>query len=319
MRVLLTGSARPWRIESCFDRAFRRAGHTTLLVDDSRLQRTIGRAATQQWIRFRVERFKPDFVLLSRCRGLELDTIDALVRGRESAMWCSDAQWHRYVATRDDMRHVADVARMASRLWVPEFVDEWRALGFDARWLPFAGDRDIRPVPSNRSFAADVAFLGSGNDAERARFMITLSRYVRLRIWGDGWGPWRDQLEWAGPPVQGRDFAAVCSSSRSTLGVNASGAPDVPFYTDRMFLVMLAGGFYVGAGGRHASRMLAGDEHCAWYSSLDDCLSQVRHYVEDPATRNRVRARGERFVREHHTYDQRVGHFLTGAPYTPPL
>jgi hypothetical protein len=41
--------------------------------------------------------------------------------------------------------------------------------------------------------------------------------------------------------------------------------------------------------------------------------------VRDAAIRNRVRAQGERFVREHHTYDQRVGHFLTGAPYTPPL
>ena len=319
MRILVTGSARPWRIESCFERAFRRAGHTTLLVDDSRLAHTIGRAATQQWVRFRAERFKPDFVLLSRCKGLELETIDALIHDRENAMWCSDAQWHRFVSTRDDIRRIAAVAKMASRLWVPEFVDEWRALGHDAHWLPFAGDRDIRPVPSNRALAADVAFLGSGHDEERARFIIALARRIRLRVWGEGWEQWRDQLDWAGSPAEGRGFAAVCSSAHATLGVNAASAPDVPLYSDRVFLVMLAGGFYVGAGGRHAEQMVAGGEHCAWYSSLDDCVAQLRHYVGDAATRNRVRARGERFVREHHTYDQRVGHLLTGAPYTPPL
>jgi hypothetical protein len=319
MRILITGSSRPWRIEACFERAFRRAGHTTMLVDDNRLAHTIGRAATQQWVRFRADRFKPDFVLLSRCKGLEPETVEVLVHDRENAMWCSDAQWHRHTTTRADMRHVAAIAKLSTRLWVPEFVDEWRALGYDARWLPFAGDRDIRPVPSNRALAADVAFLGSGFDEERARFMIELSRHVSLRIWGKGWDEWRDQLDWAGRPAQGRDFAAVCSSSCTTLGVNSAGAPDVPFYTDRMFLVMLAGGFYVGAGGRHAEQMLKNGEHCAWYSTIDECVAQIRAYVRDAATRNRVRARGERFVREHHTYDQRVGHILTGTPYHPPL
>jgi hypothetical protein len=319
MRILVVGSSKRWRIESCFERAFRRAGHTTLLVDDNRLAKTIGRAAAQRWVHFRAERFKPDFVLVSRCRGLELETVHTLLHDRESAMWCSDALSHKFIATRDDMRHVADVAKLTSRLWVPEFVDEWRALGYDARWLPFAGDRDIRPVPSNRALVADVAFLGNGHDEERARFMIALSQRVRLRVWGSGWEPWREQLDWAGHPVEGRSFAAVCSSARTTLGVNASSAPDVPLYTDRMFLVTLAGGFYVGAGGRFAERMLAGGEHCAWYSSLEDCVEQVSHYVRDAASRNRVRARGERFVREHHTYDQRVGYILTGAPYTPPL
>jgi hypothetical protein len=319
MRILIVGSARSWRIESCFERAFRRAGHQTLLVDDRRLARTIGRSATQQWIRFRADRFTPDFVLLSKCRGLELETVEQLVRGRENAMWYSDAQWYTHLDARDDIRHIAAVARIAARLWVPEFVDKWRALGFDARWLPFAADRDIRPVPSHRALEADVAFLGTGYDEARARFLIALAKHARVRVWGKGWEEWRDRLDWAGHAVEGRDFAAVCSSASTTLGINALAARGHPFYTDRPFLVMLAGGFYLGEGGEHADRMLANGEHCAWYTTLEDCVVQARHYAHDAASRNRVRAQGERFVREHHTYDQRVGHFLTGAPYTPPL
>jgi hypothetical protein len=41
MRILMIGSNNPWRMEAALERAFRRAGHETLLIDDSRLKRAI--------------------------------------------------------------------------------------------------------------------------------------------------------------------------------------------------------------------------------------------------------------------------------------
>ena len=319
MRILVIGSRRRWRIESCFARGFERAGHRTLVLDDRALARTVGRAATQRWVRFRAARFRPDFVLLSKCLGLELETVATLVKDRENAMWYSDAQWFTHIGTRDDIGHIAAVARQAARLWLPAFVDEWRALGYDARHLPFAGDRDIVPAPRDPALAADVAFLGTGYDPERANFLLALAKHVRLRVWGRGWEQWRDQLDWAGHSVEGRDFAAVCSSAALTLGITAAAARGNPFYTDRMFIAMLAGGCYLGEGGRDADRMLAGDRHCIWYQSLDECIARAKRYLADAPARERVRAAGERFVREHHTYDQRVPHFISGAPYVAPL
>lgn len=319
MRVLLLGSARAWRIESCFERAFRRAGHDTLLLDDRRLARGMGRAAAQRWVRFRAGRFKADFVLLSKCLGLELDTVADLVKGRQNAMWYSDAQWYTHVESRADIRHVAAVARLARTMWVPAFVDQWRGLGYDARWLPFAGDRAIEAVPKSPAFSTEIAFLGTGYDPARARFLIALAKHFRVRVWGKGWEAWASELEWAGHSVEGRAFAEVCSSACLTLGLTASNARGSPFYTDRMFLVMLAGGLYLGEDGSGSDRMLADGVHCAWYDSLDACIAKGRRYVKDAALRNRVRAQGEQFVREHHTYDQRVPHFLTGRAYVPPL
>jgi len=319
VRILVIGSRRRWRIESCFARGFERAGHRTLVLDDRALARTVGRAATQRWVRFRAARFRPDFVLLSKCLGLELETVATLVKDRENAMWYSDAQWFTHIGTRDDIGHIAAVARQAARLWLPAFVDEWRALGYDARHLPFAGDRDIVPAPRDPALAADVAFLGTGYDPERANFLLALAKHVRLRVWGRGWEQWRDQLDWAGHSVEGRDFAAVCSSAALTLGITAAAARGNPFYTDRMFIAMLAGGCYLGEGGRDADRMLAGDRHCIWYQSLDECIARAKRYLADAPARERVRAAGERFVREHHTYDQRVPHFISGAPYVAPL
>ncbi len=319
MRILIVGSRRHWRIESCFARAFARAGHRTLLLDDRRLARTVGRGAAQRWVRFRAARFRPDFVLLSKCLGLELDTVAALVKDRDNAMWYSDAQWFTHIETRDDIRHIAAAAGIASRLWLPAFVEEWRAMGYDARHLPFAGDRDIVPVRPDPAVAADVAFLGTGYDPDRAKFLVALAEHVGLRVWGLGWSQWSDRIRWAGHPVEGRDFAAVCSSAALTLGITAAAARGNPFYTDRMFIAILAGGCYLGEGGRDADRMLADGEHCIWYQSLDECIGRAKHFLGHPAERERIRVAGERFVREHHTYDQRVPHFLTGAPYVPPL
>ncbi|MFL5560011.1 MAG: glycosyltransferase [Gemmatimonadaceae bacterium] len=319
MRILILGSRRRWRIEQCFARAFERAGHQALVLDDRLLARTIGRPATQRWVRFRAARFRPDFVLLSKCLGLELDTVASLVKDRQNAMWYSDAQWFTHVHARTDIAHIAAVARFADRLWLPAFVDEWRAMGFDARHLPFAGDREIVPADGDPALATDVAFLGTGYDPARARFLVELAKAVRVRVWGLGWSRWSDQLDWAGHPVEGREFAAVCSSAALTLGITAAAARGNPFYTDRMFITILAGGCYLGEGGRDAGRMLADGEHCIWYDSLDDCIVRAKQYLADSGARQRIRAAGERFVREHHTYDQRVPHFLSGAPYVAPL
>lgn len=290
-----------------------------LLIDDRKLSRTIGSAATQRWVRFRSERFRPDFILLSKCLGLEIDTVATLVKDRQNAMWYSDAQWFTHVGSREDIAHIAAVGRQAARLWLPAFVSEWRTMGYDAHYLPFAGDRDIVPAPRDPALATDVAFLGTGYDPDRARFLIELSRHVRLRVWGLGWEKWRDQIDWAGHPAEGDEFAAVCSSARLTLGITAANAKGNPFYTDRMFITMLAGGCYLGEGGRDADRMLADGEHCIWYGSLEDCVARAKRYLADAPSRERIRAAGAAFVRAHHTYDERVAHFLSGAPYVPPL
>lgn len=319
MRILILGSRRRWRIESCFARAFDRAGHRTLLLDDRQLARTIGRRAAQRWVRFRAARFRPDFVLLSKCLGLELDTVAMLVKDRPNAMWYSDAQWFTHVGTRSDIGHIASVAHQAARLWVPAFAKEWRAMGYDAQHLPFAGDRDIVSAPRDPALAVDVAFLGTGYDPDRASFLIGLAKHVRLRVWGLGWEKWRDRLDWAGHPVEGRAFAAVCSSAALTLGITAANARGNPFYTDRMFITMLAGGCYLGEGGHDANRMLADAEHCIWYGSLDECIARAKRCLADAAAREEIRAAGAAFVRRHHTYDDRVPHFLSGAPYVAPL
>lgn len=81
MRILLIGSDNAWRMEAAVERALRRAGHTTLLIDDRRMKRLIGWRLTQLWAKYQAGRFEPDFVFLSKCLALDPETVSDIIAG----------------------------------------------------------------------------------------------------------------------------------------------------------------------------------------------------------------------------------------------
>ncbi len=243
MRILIIGSYKTWRMERGVERALRRLGHQTLLIDDRRAKRLIGRRLTQRWALWHARRFNPEFVVLSKCLGLDHDTVERIVRDRPNAMWYMDPQQHRY-SERADIAHILGVAKIARTFFVSGFVSEWRALGTNAKLLPAAGDRAIVPVPPDPRYAAELAFTGTGYDEQRAAFLLELAKHFRVRVWGRGWEKWREPLGWDGRAVEGREFAAVCSSSAIVLGINPVIARAATNYaSNRMWITILAGGF----------------------------------------------------------------------------
>lgn len=329
LRVLLIGSHHTERIERGVERAMQRAGHRTLLIDDRRLRRNIGLALTQRWIRAAARRFKPDFVFFSKCLGLTLETAAELARERPSALWYQDPQWYGD-AHLPEIAHTIAVGRLAGTFFVTGFENDWRAMGLNAKLLPSAADRGIVPVPAEAGYAADVAFIGTGPGVshggagfapERAEFLASvaaqLGASVRVRVWGSGWESWRDRFEWGGRPVFGRDLSRVCSSSAIVLGVNPSRAAGATFYTsDRLWMMVLGGGFYLGRRSPGLDRLLTDGEHCAWYEDAAECVERARFYLAHPGDRARIRDAGEQLVRARHTFDQRIGYLLTGREWT---
>lgn len=306
-------------MESSTDRAFKRAGHKSLLIDDRRAKRLMGRKFTQKWALMRARRFKPDFIVLSKCLALDLETVAAIINGKPNAMWYHDPQYHKHTY-RPDIAHIVAVGKLAQTFFVTGFDDEWRKLGLRAKFLPAAGDRDIKPVPPNKRFHSDVSFIGTGYDTSRAQFLLKIARKYDLKVWGKGWEEWRKPLNWSGRPVEGRDFAAVCSSSNISLGINPARAKGGRAYTsDRTWMVILAGGFYLGHGTPGLTEMLREGDHCAWYKDVDSCLAKIGYYLENAASRERIRREGQVFVREHHTYDQRIHNLLSGEEFHNPL
>ncbi|MBA2687340.1 MAG: glycosyltransferase family 1 protein [Gemmatimonadaceae bacterium] len=318
VRVLIVGSAHPWRMERAVERALRRAGHTTLLLDDRRLKRRMGKALTQLWVEKRAAGFKADFVFLSKCLALNLGTVSRLIEGRDNAMWYHDPQWHRDLH-RPDIAHIAAVGRLAKTFFITGFANEWRAHGLRAMLLPAAGDSSIAPEPHNPRFAADVTFIGTGYDPERAKFLMEVAKRHQVRVWGLGWERWARELNWGGRAVEADEFEAVCSSSKITLGVNPARAAGASTYTsDRTWMVLLAGAFLLTPGTPGMKRMLRGGEHCAWYEDIDSCLSQIRYYLDHDVDRKRIQAAGTQFARRFHTYDQRIDNLLAHREFVNP-
>ena len=127
-------------------------------------------------------------------------------------------------------------------------------------------------------------------------------------------------MRWNGGPVEGTEFSSVCTNSSIVLGVNPSKAADATTYaSDRMWMVILGGGFYLGARTSGIDRMLLDGVHCGWYTDIADCIDLIRRYLADHVTRERVRAAGEAFVRTHHTYDQRIANLLSGDAFSEVL
>jgi hypothetical protein len=319
MRVLIIGSNRKWRMEKCTERALRRAGHKTLVADDKQARRLFGRKLTQKWMLAKAKRFKPDFVLLGKCHGLDIETVKTVIDGKPSAMWYHDPQWYKSTY-RPDIAHIIAVGKLTRTFFVSGFDAEWRALGLPAKFLPSAADREIRPVPPSKRYHSDVSFIGTGYDATRAQFLLKVAKKYDLKVWGNGWEEWRKPLNWSGRSVEGKEFAAVCSSSNISLGINPDRAKGGSTYTsDRTWMVILAGGFYLGHGTPGLVHMLREGDHCAWYKDIDSCLAQCAYYLENSAARERIRREGQVFVRNYHTFDQRIHNLLSGEEFHNPL
>ena len=319
MRVLIIGAGQRWRMEKCTERALRRDGHKTLLIDDKRAARLIGRKLTQRWALSKAKKFNPDFVFLGKCHGLDIETVATIIDGKASSMWYHDPQWYKNTY-RPDIAHIVKVGKLTQTFFVSGFVDEWKALGLPAKFLPSAADRDIKPVQPQKKLKSDVSFIGTGYDSTRAQFLLKIAAKHDLKVWGNGWERWRKELNWSGRPVQGKEFAGVCSSSYISLGINPIRAKGASVYTsDRTWMVILAGGFYLGHGTPGLTEMLREGDHCAWYHDVDSCLSKIDYYLKNAASRERIRREGQVFVREHHTFDQRIHNLLSGEEFHNPL
>lgn len=319
MRVLIIGSDNRWRMEKGVQRALKRAGHKTRLIDDRRARRLIGHKLTQRWALSQTRLFKPDFVFLSKCQALDLATVEQIIAGRDTSMWYHDPPSYKNIK-RPDIAHIAAVGRMSKTFFISGFVPEWKALGLPAKFLPSAADAELGPRKYDKRSASDVAFIGTGYDASRARFLMKIARKFDVKVWGPGWEEWRKQLPWNGGGVYGPAFATVCSSSKILLGINpviAKGATN--YSSDRAWMVIQAGGFYLGQATQGVTSLLMAGDHCAWYTDLDSCIERIDYYLKNSATRERVRRQGQHFVSEYHTFDQRIHNLLSGEEFVNPL
>jgi hypothetical protein len=325
LRVVIIGrSKRLIAAESGLRSAMRRQGHQVLLLDDRRLRQRIGRRLANCWLLRRAQAFRPERVIFFKNHDLDLDVLREIASGIDSVMWYRDLNVPPDPAILLRAREVDTTFITAGGQ-----TGLWQAQGVKrALWLPNAADRDTDlPVPPAPAFACDIAFMGRGispgNDRSRAELLVRLSQRFRVRVWGQQWEPWAQQLNWDGSAAYGADFARVCASAKIVIDIQpalwARAAYDELYSSNRMVKVMSCGGFSLSQGAPGIQKLFRDGEHCAWFASDDDAIAQIEKYLYDHDLRNRVRETGRDFVYAHHMLDNRVHNLLTGEPYQNPL
>ncbi|HET8834258.1 MAG TPA: glycosyltransferase [Gemmatimonadales bacterium] len=313
MRVVVLGAGGARKTETSIARAARALGHECRLVNAVTWTRYAGPFAPRA-IRYAVESFDPDFVVLTRHAILAGETeLQALLRGRGAAFWYFDLPPRPAVLA---------LARLVGNLYVtsPGQVERYRAAGVEeVRFLPQGvdpvRDRPARSAPPD--LECDASFVGSGQFPHRYPVLRAVGAACRLQIRGPGWEGAPADLPVAGGAVHGRRLRQVIRGAAISLGANATAEQDrePASASNRMWRILGCGGFYLGQRVPGIEEFAADGRHCAWYRSAEQAAELAVHYLASPDQRCRIAEAGRAHALEHHTYARRLELLLAGRSY----
>ena len=189
MRVAVLGAGGAHKTEASIVRAARALGHEGRLVNVVGWSRWAGPVAGRA-IRALVDRFAPDFVIVTRHAILAGEpALRALFRGRQRAFWYFDLQ---------PKPQVIALGRIAERMYVTSYsqVDAFRKAGIPSvEFLPQGVDpeRDVPASIIRPELVCDTSFVGSGHYPHRHAVLRAVADACRLQIRGPGWdhAPWQ--------------------------------------------------------------------------------------------------------------------------------
>jgi spore maturation protein CgeB len=314
--VAVIGAGGRYRTPAALARGCRTLGHTAQVFDALGWKRAIG-PLSRPLIKYRVEAFEPDLVLLTvDSAALGPATLARLARRYRTVFWHFDPQQPPTVKA----SLVARIAAVSYTTYLP-LVEAFRRAGAaEAHFLPQGVDPEIdHPVTrSPGRFRCDAAFIGSGQYREREELLRAIARTTRLQIRGPGWNDAPTDLPVVGGKIVGREFARAVAGAAIVLGAHS--LPEQAGFrastSNRLWKVLGCGGFYLGPWVEAIDHFARDGEHCAWYRGTEDAVLSVRRYLADPAVRHRIAEAGRRHVLANHTYAHRLALLLSGRGYT---
>ncbi len=313
-RIVIFGAGGAHRTEAAIARGARSLGHRPLLIDVPGTYRLLGRFAGR-FIRWRIDRFGADTILLTRYAApLDDQTLAAVTRGRESALWFFD------LVDRPAER-ILRLGRAAESMFVtcPSQIELYNGGGIaSVRFLPQGCDprfdAPARYVPAR--YRCDASFVGSGQYHYRHELLRAVAGTCDLQIRGPGWDA-DTILPVVGGAVRGRRFSRIVRGASISLGANATEQQwsARACTSNRLWKVLGSGGFYLGPQVPDVNHLARGGEHCVWYDSNANAVELIRHYLADHAARARIAAAGLAHVHTTHTYAHRLELLLGGQAY----
>lgn len=276
--------------------ALQALGHETRLFDSFDRDGHPDFAALNRAFLEEIETFRPDLVFCALMHyELWTETLDLARQGAAVLNWGADDSWRfsqflRFLAPHVDLYVTT----------YPDALAKARACGLGnvvlSQWA--ANPRTLaEPLPA-RECRHQVSFVGAAYGNRRRWIAELAARGVTVECFGHGWPK---------GPVPAAEVLRIVRESVISLNFGDSGLhwERMRAYRSRQikartFEVPGAGGFLLSEGAEGIEKYYVPGEEIALFRSADEAAAQVRRYLADPESRDRVaRAGHERTVREH--------------------
>ncbi|GGE41677.1 hypothetical protein GCM10011391_20540 [Pullulanibacillus camelliae] len=271
-----------------------------------------------------LEAFKPDIILTSGWTSWhKRKYLDVVKR------YCQEQEAFHVFWSLEDPVHTELWSKYMIEQATPDYVVTheygfeafYHQLGIPAGYLPLACYPTLhhsRPLEAN--YQADIALVGNYSPIlpELCPFRYAgLKRLVdpllkqqeySFHIYGAGWRDYIKNISSLSSKlvVHGtipyQEIPSVYSSSKLTIGIQNS--PQL--LTRRTFEAMGSGTCLLTLNTPAVSRHFISDQHLVTIDEDESVLDKVGKYLRDSAARERIKAQGQRFVHQQHTYQERL-------------
>jgi spore maturation protein CgeB len=194
---------------------------------------------------------------------------------------------------------MADIANAFTLCWTntEDAVAEYAAVGGRAIYLPPGASPNVFR-PYDLPCDIDVSFVGQKYGQRPAIIQALRERGIGVKTFGKGW---------ASGEIPQEEMVRIYSRSKITLGLaGAAGADQSLCLKGRDFEVPMSGGFYLTQYHPELEHFFDIGREIVCYRTIDDLAEKIRHFLNNPAELEKIRAAGHKRAIRDHTW---VGRF----------
>lgn len=253
-----------------------------------------------------IEAFQPDIVLNQEITYIDNRTLLPL-RKRDIAIMgqlASPLDRHQEYSAYDLI--ISSLPNLVAHFRTKGVTAEFNQLAFEPSVLDALGTQPARDI--------DLSFVGSLSPVHHARIRMLefIAERAPLKVWGNG----AEKLRPSSPlrrcyqgEAWGRDMFNVLRRSRITLNRHIDMAEDWA-NNMRLYEATGMGAMLLTDAKRNLAEIFRPGAEVATYTSDEDCLNQIQHYLADEPARAAIAQAGQKWAIAKQTYYNRTEEIL---------
>jgi spore maturation protein CgeB len=275
--------------ENYFLNALVAMGHEVVRFDSLSLQRRLGKKETNRLLADTVERHHPDVLFAVMFKDeLEPEVVSKITAqlGGRTVNWFCDDQWRFDSFSSRWAKHYGWVVTTASAA-VPRYLEIGMSNVIKSQWG--CNHFLYKPIDCEKSF--DVSFVGQPH-GDRPEVIEHLRRAgIKVAVWGYGWPAGR---------LSQAEMIRLFSASLINLNLSNASLGRVNQVKGRDFEVPGCRGFMISKRNDELAECYSEGKEIEMYGDRDELVDKIRHYLRNPAEREKIATAGyERTLREH--------------------